>query len=92
MGSRPGTALKAAAMLALASTSGGQDSDDGPSPSVTAFRTGGAAENTAILRANERLGFTVDERWLTLAAPPGVQVCPVPASAAVSRSGGVRRT
>lgn len=66
-----GTALKAAAMLALAFPSGpddGKDPDDGPSPAVTAFRTGGAAENAAILRANERLGFVVDERWLTLEA------------------------
>lgn len=60
-----GTALKAASMLALSSPS---TPDDGPAPSVTAFRTGGAAENAAILRANERLGFVVDERWLTLEA------------------------
>lgn len=50
-----------------------KDPDDGPSPAVTAFRTGGAAENAAILRANERLGFTVDERWLTLEAPAGIR-------------------
>ena len=60
-----GTALKAASMLALSSPS---TPDDGAAPSVTAFRTGGAAENAAILRANERLGFVVDERWLTLEA------------------------
>lgn len=63
-----GTALKAASMLALTAP---PLPDDGPSPAVTAFRTGGAAENAAILRANERLGFTVDERWLTLEAPAG---------------------
>ncbi len=67
-----GSALKAAAMLALAFPG---DPDDGRSPrrgdapAVTAFRTGGSAENAAILRANERLGFVVDERWVTLAAP-----------------------
>lgn len=63
-----GTALKAASMLALAFPT---SPDDGPSPAVTVFRTGGAAENAAILRTAERLGFVVDERWLTLAAPTG---------------------
>ena len=63
-----GTALKAASMLALAFPA---SPDAGPSPAVTVFRTGGAAENAAILRTVERLGFVVDERWLTLAAPIG---------------------
>lgn len=61
-----GTAVKAASVLTLAR--------DG----VEVFRTGGSAENAAILRANLRLGYVVDEEWLTLSAPddsrvPGVR-------------------
>lgn len=49
-----GTVIKAVALLSLA--------QDG----VTTFRTGGAAENTAIRRANATLGFVIDEWWVTL--------------------------
>lgn len=49
------TAVKAASVLALLR--------DG----VEVFRTGGAEENTAILAANLRLGYVVDEEWVTLA-------------------------
>ncbi len=49
-----GTGLKAASMLALAR--------DG----VATVRTGGSDDNTAIVAANEALGFVVDERWVTL--------------------------
>lgn len=52
------TAVKAASVLDLAS--------DG----VRRIRTGGSDENVAILAANTRLGFVVDEEWLTL-APAG---------------------
>lgn len=50
-----GTAVKAASVLALL--------DEGQ----TTFRTGGAAENQAIILANASLGFTQDERWVTMA-------------------------
>lgn len=53
-----GSAVKAASVLALLR--------DG----VEVFRTGGAAENTAILAANQRLGYVIDEEWITL-EPPG---------------------
>ncbi|MFJ3383009.1 MULTISPECIES: GNAT family N-acetyltransferase [unclassified Curtobacterium] len=33
---------------------------------VVRFRTGGSLENTAILRANEALGYARDEEWVTL--------------------------
>lgn len=33
---------------------------------VETLRTGGAAENVAILTANRRLGYAVDEEWVTL--------------------------
>jgi GNAT superfamily N-acetyltransferase len=49
-----GVAVKAASVLALA--------EDG----VRRFRTGGSAENTAILRANDALGYVCDEEWITL--------------------------
>lgn len=52
------TALKAAALLALAA--------DG----IACFRTGGSSDNLAIIRANATLGFHRDEEWLTL-NPPG---------------------
>ena len=48
------TALKAWSLVALADLG------------VDRVRTGGAARNTAIVAANARLGFVVDERWLTL--------------------------
>jgi GNAT superfamily N-acetyltransferase len=48
-------AVKAASVLALLR--------DG----VTGFGTGGAEENAASLAMNARLGYTVTERWLTLA-------------------------
>jgi len=56
-GRRLGSAVKAASVLALSAEG------------VRTFRTGGSAENHAILAANGRLGFVVDERWVTLAAP-----------------------
>ncbi|WP_043710420.1 hypothetical protein [Leifsonia aquatica] len=52
-----GVAVKAASLLAL-------DADG-----VRRFRTGGSAENAAILAANTALGYVRDEEWLTLAAP-----------------------
>ena len=52
-----GSGLKAASVLALL--------DDG----VESIRTGGSADNDAILRANHTIGFTIDEHWVTLVAP-----------------------
>lgn len=52
-----GSAVKAASLLALIREG------------VTAFRTGGSSENTAILAINQRLGFVVDEQWVTLVPP-----------------------
>ncbi|WP_454051703.1 GNAT family N-acetyltransferase [Cellulomonas sp. Marseille-Q8402] len=51
------TAVKAASVLGLL--------DRG----VTTVRTGGSAENAAILAANRAVGFVVDEEWLTLDPP-----------------------
>jgi len=51
------TAVKAASVLDLI--------DSG----VTVFRTGGSADNAAILAANHALGFVVDEHWVTLMPP-----------------------
>lgn len=53
------SAVKAASVLALV--------DEG----IQRFRTGGSADNAAILAANETLGYTRDEEWVTLeqAAP-----------------------
>ena len=33
---------------------------------VTQFRTGGSADNLAILRANDAVGYIQDEEWVTL--------------------------
>jgi len=52
-----GTAVKAAAVLALIDTR------------VRLVRTGGSAENAAIRSINDALGFVVDEHWVTLAPP-----------------------
>lgn len=52
-----GSAIKAASVLALLREG------------VLTFRTGGAAENTAILAVNQRLGYVIDEEWVTLEAP-----------------------
>lgn len=49
-----GTAVKAASVLKLGSEG------------VKRFRTGGSAENAAILRANDALGYIRDEAWVTL--------------------------
>jgi hypothetical protein len=51
------TAVKAASLLALAR--------DG----VRLVRTGGSEENRGSLATNGTLGFSIDERWLTLEAP-----------------------
>jgi len=48
------TAVKAASVLALA--------DEG----ARVFGTGGAQVNAAVLAANARLGYVVEERWLSL--------------------------
>lgn len=48
------TALKAWSLLALAAAG------------VNSVRTGGSARNAAIIAVNARLGFVIDERWLTL--------------------------
>ena len=53
-----GTGLKAASVLALL--------DHG----ITRIRTGGSADNAAILRANTSLGFVVDEHWVTRIPAP----------------------
>jgi len=58
------TAVKAASVLGLLG--------DG----VRRFRTGGATENEAILRANARLGYVVDEQWLTYAPPEAAPCAP----------------
>ncbi|WP_083402953.1 GNAT family N-acetyltransferase [Curtobacterium sp. MCBA15_008] len=47
-------AVKAASVLALTAEG------------VTRFRTGGSADNAAILRANDALGYVRDEEWVTL--------------------------
>ncbi|MBO1738591.1 acetyltransferase [Leifsonia sp. TF02-11] len=52
-----GSAVKAASVLALLR--------DG----IEIFRTGGAAENVAILASNMSLGYVVDEEWVTLSPP-----------------------
>jgi hypothetical protein len=52
-----GTAVKAASVLALAA--------DG----VTQFRTAGPAESAAVITANLRMGYVVDEEWVTLSVP-----------------------
>lgn len=52
-----GSAVKAASLLALLR--------DG----IEVFRTGGAAENAAILASNRSLGYQVDEEWVTLSSP-----------------------
>lgn len=52
-----GTAVKAASVLALF--------DEG----IARFRTGGSAGNAASIAANERVGYLIDEHWVTLAAP-----------------------
>ncbi|HEY5223624.1 MAG TPA: hypothetical protein VIJ18_11335 [Microbacteriaceae bacterium] len=52
-----GAAVKAAAVLALLG--------DG----VEHFRTGGSADNPASLATNSKVGYTVDQSWLTLAPP-----------------------
>lgn len=49
-----GIAVKAASVLTLASEG------------VTQFRTGGSADNPAILRANDAVGYIQDEEWVTL--------------------------
>lgn len=49
-----GVAVKACSLLALLS--------DG----VDRFRTGGSADNAAILRANDAVGYVRDEEWVTL--------------------------
>lgn len=38
---------------------------------IVLFRTGGSAENAAILGANRALGFVVDEQWWTFAPASG---------------------
>ena len=53
------TALKATAVLALI--------DEGHAT----FRTGGSADNPAIIRADLALGYVVDEHWVTFAPPEG---------------------
>ena len=52
-----GTAVKATSILALLASG------------LRVFRTGGAADNTAIRTANQRLGYVIDEQWLTLTPP-----------------------
>lgn len=52
-----GAAVKASSVLGLLA--------DG----TETFRTGGSALNPAILAANHRVGYVVDERWLTFAPP-----------------------
>ncbi|ARC58211.1 Acetyltransferase YpeA [Frondihabitans sp. 762G35] len=49
-----GTAVKAASLLALLSEGVGR------------FRTGGSADNEAILASNSALGYVRDEEWVTL--------------------------
>ncbi|HET7397427.1 MAG TPA: acetyltransferase [Intrasporangium sp.] len=52
-----GTGLKAASLLALI--------EDG----IESVRTGGSADNHAIIRANTTIGFVIDQEWVTLTAP-----------------------
>lgn len=53
-GSGLGTAVKAASVLDLLESG------------VTTIRTGGSADNPAIIGANRLVGFVVDEQWVTL--------------------------
>jgi hypothetical protein len=53
------TAVKAASIL------------DRLPEAIHEFRTGGSDLDVAILRSNTRLGYVVDEHWLSC-APPGV--------------------
>ena len=50
-------AVKAASIIALMHSG------------VRVFRTGGSAENSAIISANEALGYVRDEEWVTLVPP-----------------------
>lgn len=52
-----GSALKATSIVALAHEG------------FTVYRTGGSADNVAIIRADERIGYNRDEEWVTLEAP-----------------------
>lgn len=52
-----GAAVKATSVLALLAAG------------VEVFRTGGAAENSAIRATNRLLGYEIDEEWVTLDAP-----------------------
>lgn len=56
-GSGLATAVKAASVIALLGSG------------VRGFRTGGSADNQAILAANTALGYLIDEEWVTLQAP-----------------------
>lgn len=55
-------AVKASAVLEL--------SDHG----IRVFRTGGSAENLAIIAANAALGYVQDEEWFTYAPPDGAHL------------------
>ncbi len=52
-----GAAVKALSILALIREG------------IAVFRTGGAAENAAIIAANTSLGYVIDEEWITFARP-----------------------
>ncbi|OZB89053.1 MAG: hypothetical protein B7X41_04870, partial [Microbacterium sp. 14-71-5] len=55
------TAVKAASVLDLLGRG------------VTTIRTGGSADNPAILAANRAVGFVVDEQWVTLRPAGGAE-------------------
>ena len=52
-----GTAVKAASVLTLVAEG------------VTRFRTGGSADNGASVAMNRRVGYVLDEEWITMAPP-----------------------
>lgn len=52
-----GTALKALSVRALLARG------------IRSIRTGGSADNAAIIAANTALGFAIDEEWVTLQSP-----------------------
>lgn len=64
-----GTAVKAASVLALLETDGATARDTNTGANIRQFRTGGSADNPAIIAANAALGYVIDEHWLTLTPP-----------------------
>lgn len=69
-----GTAVKAASVLMLVAEG------------VTRFRTGGSVDNGSSVAMNRRVGYVLDEEWITMAPPTGTETPSAP-GAPWSRSG-----